>query len=115
MEAETTKPQKSETQTQLNRCPRSDRHGRWLTASETLRAQAFPVSVELSDGVPLCSFACPGSTGSGRTARSAQAGNSMHCVIAAIAVLYAAAEVKLQRPRSLSSSLFNLAARLRAG
>ncbi|CAE7035549.1 unnamed protein product [Symbiodinium sp. CCMP2592] len=28
----------------------SDRHGRWMTASETLRAQAFPVSVELSDG-----------------------------------------------------------------
>ena len=95
--------------------PRSDAHGRWLLASEALLAQSFPVKTDLSQGVAMCSFAVPDrKLPESRTARIGQAGNSMHCMNCAVAILFACLEVPVQTPKALPASLANLARRLNA-
>ena len=94
---------------------RSDVHHRWLLAGEAMLCQAIPTSCEFTKGVPLSSFArADRQYESSRTARIGQAGNAMHCMVCGIALLYAVAEVRLQRAKGLTGGLQGLASRLRA-
>lgn len=71
-------------------------HKRWLTPSELLVAQGFPVRSSFTHGRPCCSFAVerpPHMPPRKRSAIIGQAGNSMNCNIAGIMLLFCFLEV----------------------
>lgn len=69
----------------------SDVHNRWLTPSEVLQCQGFPMTTELSCGVACCSFPKERAPfpGRKRAAMLEQSGNSMTTVVAGLCCAFA--------------------------
>lgn len=61
--------------------------GRWLSGSEALLLQGFPVHPVLHKGLKLSSYHFPNPSRSSRTMRT-QAGNSMHVGAITVQILY---------------------------
>ena len=72
---------------------RSNYHKRWMTCSECLAAQAFPVWPRFFKNLALCSFAVQNRERPPRSAAVGQAGNAMHCHVCGVILLYALTQV----------------------
>ena len=94
---------------------RSDHHGRWLLATEGMLAQALPVTTDWSGGVPMTAWAQTTENISSRTALIGQAGNAMHAMVCALAILYCIGEVELAETACVGSGLASMLRRVRAG
>ena len=79
-------------------------HDRWLTPDEMLTLQGFPVRARFSYGSACCSFArhkeleMQGLVNLPRNSRSSichMAGNSMHCQVIGLVILFGMLQVKL--------------------
>lgn len=74
-------------------------HQRWLTPREILSVQGFPVCPAWTLGIPCCSFSQRSANGIGysgwpsRNSVCEMAGNSMHCNVAGVIMLFGMSQV----------------------
>lgn len=84
--------------------------GRWMTGTEAMVAQAFPLHHSLHQNIKVCSFHVPSETIRVSRAMRQQAGNSMNLFAMTVQFLYLMLYVKasLGHPQPLKQTDYGL-------